>query len=82
MAEFIELKELNEVFQSVFNDKSLSIEFSWNADNIDSWDSVTHMRLIASVEERFEVNFSYREVMKLNTVGDLLGLVNEKKSRS
>ena len=79
MAQEISIQELNTVFQKVFRDESLEIDLNWSADNIEAWDSVTHMRLIAEVESVFRVEFSYLEVMKLNTIGDLLQLINKHK---
>lgn len=79
MAQEITIQELNAVFQAVFRDNSLEVDLNWSADNIEAWDSITHMRLIAEVESAFSVEFSYLEVMKMNTIGDLLKLINKHK---
>lgn len=39
--------------------------------DVDGWDSLTHMQIIAQIEKRFGVRFNFREVIKFKNVGDL-----------
>jgi acyl carrier protein len=72
------LERLQKVFRNVFEDQSLMITIATAAKDIKSWDSLTHLELIASVEEEFSVKFTFNEVMGFNTVGDLLSLLEKK----
>ena len=72
------LKELETIFREVFNDKTLQITASTNADDIESWDSLTHMHLINEVEQYFNIHFVLDEVMQLRNVGDLVKLIRSK----
>lgn len=47
-----------------------------NADAVDTWDSLSHLRLITAVEKRFEMRMTMDEVMSLGNVGDLAAVVN------
>jgi acyl carrier protein len=49
------------------------------ANDIDGWDSITHMKLIGAIEEKFQTDFSYKEVMSLKNIGDLIELVKSKQ---
>lgn len=69
---------LNDVFKEVFDDTSLTITRETTADNVDGWDSMTHILLISSIEEKFGIEFSQKEVIKFKTVGDLLDSINLK----
>jgi acyl carrier protein len=69
---------LQEVFKEVFKKSDIEINPSMTANDIDRWDSITHMKLIAAVEKKFNVDFSYKEVMALKNIGDLLKLVESK----
>ena len=69
---------LQEVFKEVFKKSDIEINPSMTANDIDRWDSITHMKLIAAVEKKFNVDFSYKEVMALKNIGDLLTLVESK----
>lgn len=39
--------------------------------DVDGWDSLTHMQIIAQIEKHFGVRFNFREVIKFKNVGDL-----------
>jgi len=42
------------------------------------WDSLAHLELIAAVEEAFQITLSTDEIMKINTIQDLISIVGEK----
>jgi acyl carrier protein len=65
-------ERLQQVFRKVFNDADLIIDQNTSAKDIDIWDSLTHMELIAAIEEEFSIRFSFDEVMRFHTVGDLM----------
>lgn len=56
-----------------------SVRPDLTADAVETWDSLTHLRLITAVEERFRVRFSMDEVLGLSNVGDLDNLVRQKR---
>jgi acyl carrier protein len=66
---------LSEVFQDVFDDDSIDVTPALSAKDVDGWDSITHIRLILTVEKAFKVKFSTSEVGKLANVGDLAALL-------
>lgn len=70
---------LKEIFEDVFDDDTIELTPETSAKDVDGWDSLTHMRLILSVERAFKTKFSTAEIGKLNNVGDLVALI---KSRS
>lgn len=71
-------KRLTAVFRDVFDDPSLGISDSTTADDIDDWDSVNHITLIAAVETEFRISLSTREVKNLGNVGDFMKLIESK----
>jgi len=48
------------------------------ADQIPGWDSLSHVSVISAIEQRFQVRFKGREVLKLKNIGDLQRLLNSK----
>lgn len=65
------LKELNGIFQAVLNRQDLELEYSTSADDVDGWDSLAHMTIISEIEKRYGIHFKLRDIIKLNTIGDL-----------
>ena len=71
-------QRLNAIFGDVFDDDALSLKAETTADDVDGWDSLSHIRLVLSVEKAFNVKFSAAEVGKLKNVGELVGLIRSK----
>lgn len=72
------METLTQVFREVFDDAALCIGTDTTADDVEGWDSFTHVYLIRAVEVRFGVRFGTAELLALRTVGDLLRLVDGK----
>jgi acyl carrier protein len=66
---------LTEVFHDVFDDDSIDVTPGLSAKDVDGWDSLTHIRLILTVEKTFQVKFSTSEIGKLENVADLVALI-------
>ena len=67
--------KLTPVFHDVFDDDSINVTPELTAKDVDGWDSLTHIRLILTVEKAFKVKFSTPEIGKLEKVGDLVALI-------
>jgi acyl carrier protein len=66
---------LNEVFYDVFEEDTIKVTPELSAKDVDSWDSLTHIRLVLTVEKAFKIKFSTSEVGKLQDVSDLVALI-------
>jgi acyl carrier protein len=66
---------LGEIFEEVFDEDSIVITPELSAKDVDGWDSLTHIRLILTIEKAFKIKFSTSEVGKLENVGDLVTLI-------
>ena len=56
---------LNEIFRDVFDDDTIEVNENTTADDIDDWDSLEHINLIASVEQEFGIKFTILWVEKM-----------------
>jgi acyl carrier protein len=74
----ISIKDLSEVFKVVFDDEEINVTEENTANDIEGWDSMTHVLLLSAIEESFGIEFNQKEVRKFQTVGDLLASVNSK----
>jgi acyl carrier protein len=66
---------LAEIFQDVFDEDSIQVTPELSAKDVDGWDSLTHIRLILTIERAFKIKFSTSEIGKLANVGDLVALI-------
>jgi acyl carrier protein len=50
-------------------------------ENIEAWDSVQHLNLVLAIEEHFAVEIEPEEFEKMNSLGAIAALVEEKLAR-
>ncbi len=77
-----QLEILNDVFRMVFDNDTIQIEPEMTANDIDGWDSLSHVNLILAVEARFKIRFTQKELLTLRNIGDLLRVIESKLTRS
>jgi acyl carrier protein len=68
-------ERLTRLFQDIFDDDSISVTPELSAKDVDGWDSVTHIRLMLTVEKAFKIKFSTSEISNLKNMGDLVTLI-------
>ena len=73
-------EKLTKTFHKVFGDSSLVITPAMTASDVKGWDSLTHVRLLLTIERAFRINITASEAGKLQTVGDLMQLIQTKVS--
>jgi acyl carrier protein len=66
---------LTNIFEDVFDDDSIKLTPELSAKDVDGWDSLTHVRLLLTIEKAFATRFSTSEIGKLESVGDLVALI-------
>jgi acyl carrier protein len=72
------LEQLTPIFREVFDDDGIVLTRQTTADDVDAWDSLSHMNLIMAVEMKFRVKFALGELQSLKNVGELADLVEKK----
>ncbi len=71
---------LTDLFRDVFNDPSLAISAATTAEDIDGWDSMTHITLIVAAEQAFGIHFMAAEMDALHDVGEFAQLIATKRA--
>lgn len=70
--------KLERLFQNYFEDGSIKLKENTIVDDIEDWDSLEHISLIASVEKEFEIKFSMKEVNTMKNVGQMVDIIMER----
>jgi acyl carrier protein len=66
------------IFHDVFDDDSIDIKPETTANDVDGWDSFSHIRVVLAVEQAFKVKFSAKEINSLKNVGEFVSLIKSK----
>lgn len=71
-------ERVQRIFQEVFDDPKLQVESHTTANDVEEWDSLTHINLIVAIEKSFKIRFTTAEVTGMKNVGDLLSAITRK----
>ncbi len=69
---------LNKVFRDVFDDDTIVVYPRTTADDIEDWDSLEHITLIAAVEREFRMKFKMGEISSMKNVGEMARIIAER----
>ena len=74
------LEQLQGIFQEQFDDEDIVVTDETSAKDIEDWDSLAHMELIATVEGHFNIRFSLGEVNSFANVGEMCNAIVKHKA--
>ena len=72
------LKRVEEIFREELEQEDLVLSDETTADDVDGWDSLSHVQLVAAMEEAFGIEFKSREILSWDNVGDLIDSIEKK----
>lgn len=70
-------ERLNAVFQDVFGDDEITVNDETTANDIEGWDSLRHISLLAAVEDEFDIEFSMGQTVSMKNVGEMVDYIEE-----
>jgi acyl carrier protein len=70
--------KLTAIFREVFDEEELNVTPQTTADDLDGWDSLSHIRLVLAISKAFGVKFSASEIGNLKNVGEFASLIEKK----
>lgn len=74
-----ELRErLQEIFVDVFDDENITITDETCAEDIEGWDSLAHISILAAVQDEFKVSFDMDEIVAMKNVGEMIDAIRKK----
>lgn len=69
------MRKLQDIFIDVFNDKDIYITEKTNAEDIEAWDSLKNISILAAVQDEFSVSFEIDEIVAMKNVGDIINAI-------
>ena len=74
------LQSIADVFEDVMDVDPATISETSTGNEIEEWDSLSHVRLMIAIERKFAVRFSNAEIEAMESVRDAIDLVLKKTS--
>lgn len=69
------LKKVTEICADVFELDDLVLTFDTTAEDVEEWDSLSHLSIINEVEMEFGIKFTMAEIQGLKNVGSLVDTI-------
>jgi len=58
-----------EIFADVLEVEASTLNDNSSPDNVEQWDSLAAMHLVAAIEDKFDCQLSTKEIMKMSSIG-------------
>jgi len=70
--------QVQDVFREELDLVDLVLTDRTTADDVEEWDSLSHVQLVVALEKHFNIKFTSREILSWDNVGDLIDCIGKK----
>lgn len=72
------MERINKILKEVFNVQEGSIGRDHNFRDLETWDSMGYMVLVAKIEEEFQIELTAEEIVRLLSIGQIEQILKER----
>jgi acyl carrier protein len=73
--------QLQNIFRDVLDSEAIALAESTTANDVEEWDSLTHIQLIVAIEKHFRIKLDSREILSWNNVGEMADAILKRLGR-
>ena len=72
------MRKLEEIIAKVFELDTSQIKKEMTSADIETWDSLSQLDLISTIEKEFQIKFEFDEIFTVVKIGDIYNLLSKK----
>lgn len=72
------LARVQDIFRDVLDNEDIVLDMETTADDVEEWDSLSHIQLIVAIEKDFKIKFTSKEILSWNNVGEMIEAISRK----
>lgn len=66
------LEKLQEIFRDAMDNHEIALNDSTTSNDIEEWDSLSHIRLIIAIEKEFGLKFTSKQILSWKNIGEFV----------
>ncbi len=72
------LSQVQGIFHDELDDETIVLTTETTAEDVDDWDSLTHIMLVVAIEKHFKIKFTSNEILSWKNVGEMMICISGK----
>ena len=72
------LDQVQEIFRDILDNEDIVLANETTANDVEEWDSLSHIQLIVAIEKLFKLKFTSLEIMKWKNVGEMIDTIYQR----
>lgn len=76
------LETMTPIFRDVLDNDDIVLKEVTTAQDIEEWDSLSHIQLVVAIEKKFKIRFTTAELTSFKNVGEMAAGIARKASQN
>ena len=73
--------DVQDIFRDIMDNPSVTLSAQTTSDDIEEWDSLTHIQLVVAIEKHFKIEFTSEEIGGYANVGEMCSGIEKKLAK-